>query len=111
MASDDPVIITVAPTGPLTTRENHPGLPVTPGEIGEAVAEAAAAGAAVAHIHARDRDEGPTADPEVYAEIAREIRSRCDIVVQASTGVGLGVSCEDRVKIISSDQLEVTMAT
>ena len=111
MASDDPVIITVAPTGPLTTRENHPGLPVTPAEIGEAVAEASAAGAAVAHVHARDENELPTADPQVYAAIAREIRERCDIVVQASTGVGLDVSCEDRVKIISSDQVEVTMAT
>jgi uncharacterized protein (DUF849 family) len=111
VASEDPVIITVAPTGPLTTRDNHPGLPVTPQEIGEAVAQAAEAGAAVAHIHARGADERPTADPEVYAEIAREIRSRCDIVVQASTGVGLDVSCEDRVKIISSDHVEVTMAT
>ena len=111
MASDDPVIITVAPTGPLTTRENHPALPVTPAEIGEAVAEASAAGAAVAHVHARDENELPTADPQVYAAIAREIRERCDIVVQASTGVGLDVSCEDRVKIISSDQVEVTMAT
>jgi uncharacterized protein (DUF849 family) len=111
VASDDPVIITVAPTGPLTTRENHPGLPVTPREIGEAAAEAAVAGAAVAHIHARDREELPTADPAVYAEIAREIRSRCDIVVQASTGVGLNVSCEDRLRIISSDRVEVTMAT
>jgi 3-keto-5-aminohexanoate cleavage enzyme len=111
VASDDPVIITVAPTGPLTTRQNHPGLPVTPQQIGEAVAEAATAGAAVAHVHARDQEELPTADPEVYAEIAREIRSRCDIVVQASTGVGLNVSCGDRLKIISSDQVEVTMAT
>jgi uncharacterized protein (DUF849 family) len=105
------VIITVAPTGPLTTRDNHPGLPVTPREIGEAVAEAAAAGAAVAHVHARDEDERPTADPTVYAEIAREIRSRCDIVVQASTGVGLDVSCEDRLEIIASHEVEVTMAT
>jgi 3-keto-5-aminohexanoate cleavage enzyme len=111
VAGDDPVIITVAPTGPLTTRENHPGLPVTPREIAEAVAEAAEAGAAVAHIHARDAEERPTADPWVYAEIAREIRERCDIVVQASTGVGLEVRCEDRLEIIASDRIEVTMAT
>ena len=111
MDADDPVIITVAPTGPLTTRQNHPGLPVTPREIGEAVAEAAAAGAAVAHIHARDSGEQPTADPAVYAEIASEIRSRCDIVVQASTGVGLDVSCEERLGIFSSGSLDVAMAT
>lgn len=111
MAAEDPVVITVAPTGPLTMRENHPELPVTPEEIGEAVAEAAEAGAAVAHIHARGPDERPTADPAVYARIVDEIRSRCDIVVQASTGVGLDVSCEDRLEIVASGGVDVTMAT
>lgn len=111
MAATDPVIVTVATTGPLTSRQQHPGLPVTPAEIGEAVAEAARAGAAVAHIHARDERELPTADPAIYAEIVREIRARCDIVVQASTGVGLDVSCEDRLEIVASDQVDVPMAT
>src|ERR1044072_613931 len=87
--SDQPVVITVAPTRPLTTREHHPQVPPPPAEIGGAVAEAAEAGAAVAHIHARDEEGKPTADPAVYAAIAAEIRARCDIVVQASTGVGL----------------------
>jgi 3-keto-5-aminohexanoate cleavage enzyme len=76
-----------------------------------AAAEAAEAGAAVAHVHARDEEGLPTADPAVYAAIAREIRSRCDIVVQASTGVGLDVSCEDRLQIIASGAVDVTMAT
>jgi 3-keto-5-aminohexanoate cleavage enzyme len=111
MAEDDPVVITVAPTGPLTTREQHPGVPLTPAEIGEAVAAAAEAGAAVAHIHARDPLGMPTADAAVYAEIVREIRSRCDIVVQASTGVGLDVTPEERLQILGSGQVEVTMAT
>jgi 3-keto-5-aminohexanoate cleavage enzyme len=111
MPADDPVVITVAPTGPLTTREQHPGLPLTPAEIGAAVAEAAEAGAAVAHIHARDAEGLPTADPAVYAEIVREIRSRCSIVVQASTGVGLDVTPEERVEIIASDGVDVAMAT
>ena len=106
-----PVVITVAPTGPLTTREQHPGLPITPAEIGVAVAEAWEAGAAVAHVHARDAEGRPTADPETYAAIVDEIRSRCDIVIQASTGVGLDVSCEDRLGIVDSDTLDVTMAT
>jgi 3-keto-5-aminohexanoate cleavage enzyme len=111
MAGDDPVVITVAPTGPLTTREQHPSLPLTPAEIGEALAEAAEAGAAVAHIHARDERGLPTADPKVYAAIVEEIRSRCDIVVQASTGVGLDVTPEERVEIVGSGEVDVTMAT
>jgi 3-keto-5-aminohexanoate cleavage enzyme len=111
VADGDPVVITVAPTGPLTTRDQHPGVPLTPAEIGAAVAEAAEAGAAIAHVHARDDEGKPTADPRVYAEIVREIRSRCDVVVQASTGVGLAVTPEERVEIIASDQVDVTMAT
>jgi 3-keto-5-aminohexanoate cleavage enzyme len=107
----DPVIITVAPTGPLTTREQHPRVPLTPAEIGIAVAEAAEAGAAIAHVHARDEAGEPTADPAVYAEIAREIRSRCDIVVQASTGVGLTVPWQERLAIVESGEVDVTMAT
>lgn len=107
----EPVIITVAPTGPLTTRKEHPDVPLTPAEIGVAVAEAAEAGAAVAHVHARDEDGLPTADPAVYAEIAREIRDRCDIVVQASTGVGLGVPWQQRLGIVDSGEVDVTMAT
>ena len=111
MAGDDPVVITVAPTGPLTTREQHPTLPLTPAEIGDALAEAADAGAAVAHIHARDERGLPTADPKVYAAIVEETRSRCDIVVQASTGVGLDVTPEERTEIVGSGEVDVTMAT
>ena len=109
--SDQPVVVTVAPTGPLTTREQHPRVPLTPAEIGVAVAEAAEAGAAVAHIHARDEEGKPTADPAVYAAIAAEIRARCDIVVQASTGVGLTVPCEERVEILRGEEVDVRMAT
>ncbi|MQA72899.1 MAG: 3-keto-5-aminohexanoate cleavage protein [Solirubrobacterales bacterium] len=105
------MIITVAPTGPLTTRDDHPGVPLSPAEIGAAVAEAAEAGAAVAHVHARDADGRPTADPEVYAAIVGEIRERCDIVIQASTGVGLTVPWEERLRIVESDAVDVTMAT
>jgi uncharacterized protein (DUF849 family) len=111
VSSAEPVIVTVAPTGPLTTRAEHPAVPLTPEEIGVAVAEAAEAGAAVAHVHARDEEGRPTADPSVYAEIAEEIRSRCDIVVQASTGVGLTVPWQERLAIVESDEVDVTMAT
>jgi 3-keto-5-aminohexanoate cleavage enzyme len=109
--SDDPVVITVAPTGPLTTREQHPRVPLTPAEIGVAVAEAAEAGAAVAHIHARDEDGKPTADPDVYRAIIGEIQSRCDIAIQASTGVGLTVTCEERLAIVTAGGLPVPMVT
>lgn len=107
----EPVVITVAPTGPLTTRNEHPAVPLSPEEIGIAVAEAHEAGAAVAHVHARDEEGKPTAEPAIYAAIVDEIRSRCDIVVQASTGVGLTVPEAERLTIISSGDVNVAMAT
>jgi uncharacterized protein (DUF849 family) len=107
----EPVVITVAPTGPLTTRADHPQLPLTPIEIGTEVAQAHAAGAAVAHIHARDEQGRPTADPAVYRAIADEIRSRCEIVIQASTGVGLDVPPQVRLDILASGEVDVPMAT
>lgn len=51
------VIVTVAPTGPLATKADNPALPNQPVEI--AVAEAQAAGAAIAHIHLRDEHDRP----------------------------------------------------
>lgn len=110
-ASSTPVVITVAPTGPLTTRADHPAVPLTPREIGLAVAESHQAGAAVAHVHARDEAGRPTADPEVYAAIVEEIRKRCDIVIQASTGVGLSVGVERRLQILEGEVVSVPMAT
>ena len=100
----DPVVITVAPTGPLTTRKEHPAVPLTPEEIGIAVAEAHEAGAAVAHVHARDEEGKPTAEPAIYAAIVDEIRSRCDIVVQASTRLMLEI---DRLHEAEGQGIEV----
>jgi uncharacterized protein (DUF849 family) len=47
-------IITCAVTGNITTRAQHPRLPITPKEIAEGAIAAGKAGAAVVHIHARD---------------------------------------------------------
>ena len=51
-------IITCAVTGNLTSREAHPDLPITPQEISEAALGAAAAGAAIVHLHVRDPKTG-----------------------------------------------------
>lgn len=53
-----PVIITCAPTGGIHTPTMSPHLPVTPEQIAEASIEAAAAGAAIIHLHARDPETG-----------------------------------------------------
>lgn len=81
------LIITVAPTGGLHGKEAHPKLPEQPDEIAESVYESWNEGAAIAHIHARERETGnPTNDPDILRDIDRRIREKtCDIIIQHST--------------------------
>jgi uncharacterized protein (DUF849 family) len=85
----DKVVITCALTGVLAKREQCPWVPYTPAEIAEEARRAWEAGAAVVHIHARTPEGAPTYEPHVYAEIRREIESRCPVILNFSTG-GLG---------------------
>ncbi len=73
----------------------NPGAP-QPEEIGVSVREAYDAGAALAHLHARDRNGVQTNSAAVFREINREIRSRCDIIIQNSIAPALG-TCKSTV--------------
>lgn len=102
------VIITVAPTGPIASTADNATLPTQPLEIAEAVHAAYLEGASVAHLHFRDKDERPTADLGIARETIALIEERCPILVQVSTGVGLGVPYEEREKMV---ELRPRMAT
>lgn len=82
------VILTVAPTGGIVTKEQNPDLPTQPREIADVVVECWEAGAAVAAIHARRPDDQATCDPTIYGAINEAIRQRCDIIINNSTGGG-----------------------
>jgi uncharacterized protein (DUF849 family) len=79
-------VVTCALTGVLANRKQCPSLPYTPAEIADEAKRAYDAGAAVVHIHARNDDGSPTFSPKVFADIKREIRSRCPIILNFSTG-------------------------
>jgi uncharacterized protein (DUF849 family) len=85
-----PTILTCAVTGNLTTREQNPALPVTPAEIAQSAIEAARAGAAIVHLHARDPVTGRgTTRAEIFDEIVARIRDAgCDVILNLSTGEG-----------------------
>ena len=87
LRTTDKLIITVAPTGGLHSKEVHSRLPEQPDEIAQAVYESWNEGAAIAHIHARTREAGkPTNDPDILRDIDRRIREKnCDIIIQHST--------------------------
>jgi 3-keto-5-aminohexanoate cleavage enzyme len=96
------VIITVAPTGSIPTRDNNPNLPITAEEVAEETRRSYDAGAAVVHIHARNPDTGePTSDINVFRAYLAAIRDACPIITQITTGGGattLGLSPEERLR-------------
>ena len=96
------LIITAAVTGSIHVPSLSPYLPFTPDEIVEDAVKAHAAGAAVVHIHARDPKTGkPSSDFNLYREIVGKISARCDVVICVTTGGGIGMSMEERVRPIS----------
>lgn len=92
------VIITCAVTGSIHTPTMSDYLPVTAEEIANASVEAADAGAAIIHLHARDPDNGyPSADPAHFDAFLGPIKARCDAVLNISTGGSSVMSLETRL--------------
>lgn len=80
------LIITAAVCGASTTRTQTPYVPVTPQEIAEEVISCARAGAAIAHIHVRDKNEKNTINPDLFEEVITRIKdSGTDIVINLTT--------------------------
>jgi uncharacterized protein (DUF849 family) len=82
----DVCVVTCALTGVLASRRQCPNIPYTPVEIAEEARRAFDAGASVVHIHARSDDGSPTFSPAVFARIKEEVRKRCPILLNFSTG-------------------------
>lgn len=82
------VIITVAPTGGMSSKAQNPNLPTQPEEIAASVYASFKEGAAIAALHARRLDDEATCSAEIYREINRRVRERCGIVINNSTGGG-----------------------
>ncbi|GAA1848158.1 3-keto-5-aminohexanoate cleavage protein [Asanoa iriomotensis] len=69
-------------------REEHPAVPITPGELAAAAAGAVAAGAEALHLHPRDRDAAESLDPDDVAAAVTAVRRRCSgMPVGVSTGL------------------------
>jgi uncharacterized protein (DUF849 family) len=98
MRKSDKVIISCAITGSIHTPSMSPHLPVTPDQIADQAVEAAKAGAAILHLHARVPETGqPSQSPDHYALFLPGIKERTDAIINITTGGGLGMSLEDRL--------------
>jgi uncharacterized protein (DUF849 family) len=98
MAAPRKAIISCAVTGAIHTPSMSPHLPVTPDEIVEEAVAAAAAGAAIIHLHARDPVTGrPDQSPEAFARFLPRIKQRTDAVINITTGGSPFMFVEERV--------------
>ncbi len=85
-------------------------LPLTPDEIATQAIEAAEAGAAILHLHARDPADGkPTADPNVFMQFLPRIKQATDAVVNISTGGGQHMTVAER--LMAAEQTAPEMAS
>ena len=98
MARTGKVVITCAVTGSIHTPTMSPHLPLTPDEVASQAIEAAEAGAAILHLHARDPKDGrPTPDPQVFMQFLPRIKQASDAVINITTGGGHGMTLAERL--------------
>lgn len=92
------VIISCAVTGAIHTPSMSPYLPLTPEQIAQQAIEAAQAGAAILHLHARDPVDGrPSADPRVFQQFVPQIAAATDAVINITSGGSTKMTLDERL--------------
>ena len=95
------LIITAAVTGAATVPSLTPYLPITPKQIADSAVEAAEAGAAIVHIHARRPEDGyPSAEIDHFREILTRIKAKSDVVICITTGGSARMTVEERAATV-----------
>lgn len=93
------IIISCAVTGSIHTPSMSPYLPVTAEAIAEQAIGAAAAGAAILHLHARDPVTGqPSARLKHFMAFLPVIRAATDAVVNLTTGGSAVMTTQERLE-------------
>jgi uncharacterized protein (DUF849 family) len=75
-----------------TTRQQHPSVPRTPGELAADARDAVRAGAGAIHVHPRDASGDETLEPDPVLAAVRAIRSA---VPRVPVGVTTGIWAVD----------------
>lgn len=92
------VIITCAITGAIHTPTMSDALPYKPEDIAKQAIEAAEAGAAILHLHARNPTNGAVSiDPEHFTAFLPAIVQKTDAVINLSTGGSLLNTVAERI--------------
>lgn len=92
------IIISCAITGSIHTPSMSPYLPYRAEDIAAQAVGAAAAGAAILHLHARNPDDGrPSADPDHWRGFLPAISAGTDAVVNMTTGGSAVMTLDQRL--------------
>lgn len=93
------VIISCAVTGAIHTPSMSPHLPITADEIADAAVEAAEAGAAIVHLHARNPADGrPDQNPLLFEPFLKVIKQRSNVIINLTTGGHPSMTLDDRLR-------------
>ena len=99
MRIENKVVVTCAVTGAIHTPSMSPYLPITAEQISKAALDAAEAGAAIVHIHARDPVDGrPDQSVEAFQPIVAALRSNTNAVLNITTGGSPFMMVEERIR-------------
>ena len=104
----DKLILTTALTGAITVPTQTPHLQYTIEGIADDAIACAKAGSTSIHVHARDPRNGhPSSDPEIVREIVSRIKEGCHAIICITTGGGMGMTPQERLRGASMCQPEL----
>jgi uncharacterized protein (DUF849 family) len=108
MTPEARVFCSCAITGGMSVPGQSKAIPITPEQIIDSAVAAHAARAAIVHIHVREPETGrPTPDLGLFKEVLAGIGERCGAIVQPTTGGGVGMTIEERARVVTECRPEM----
>lgn len=107
------LIVMAAPNGARRGKADHPAIPLTPAEIGEDCARCREAGAAMVHVHVRDREGGHVLDADLYRQALSQIEriAGYNLIAQITTEAVGRYSDQEQMQVVREVRPEaVSMA-
>lgn len=97
MRTAEKVIISTAVTGSVNVPSQSEYLPLDADQIVASALEAAEAGSAIIHLHARHPDGRPAWEAEIYEQIVPRILEKTDVVINITTGGSSAMTMPERL--------------
>ena len=98
------VIISVAPVGGVPEDSNQ--VVLLPEKLCKDIADCAAEGASLVHLHVKDVFGHPTAERGLFDSVLEVIRKQSNIILQGSTGGDGTLSAEERCTALQNSDVE-----